>query len=115
MDFEDFEEVEMNPSTESHSCDDIGMNGGCGYDCPLFRDGECCIQEEMIESLIKSLQEAEALLKERKIEMEKKKLTLFCKCGQRAMDDTWLCADCRTVALISPDMMKIDDVIRGKR
>ena len=32
-----------------HSCHSVGINGGCGYDCPVFLRGDCDIEDEMIE------------------------------------------------------------------
>ena len=30
-------------------CDGIGIMGGCGLDCPVLLDGECPIEDEILE------------------------------------------------------------------
>jgi len=38
---------------DSVNCHTVGINGGCGYDCPVFQRGICDIQDEIIEQGIK--------------------------------------------------------------
>lgn len=35
-----------------YSCHNVGINGGCGYECPVFLRGDCDIEDEMIENAL---------------------------------------------------------------
>jgi len=34
-----------------NSCDTISINGGCGMDCPVLREADCPIEDEIVDML----------------------------------------------------------------
>lgn len=42
------------PPMDPESCMSIGMNGGCGSDCPLFRSGQCEEPHQTLEGINKN-------------------------------------------------------------
>ena len=61
------------------TCHDIGISGGCGCDCPVFLDGRCEEDHEMLQNLIETYIELKSKNKEltRELRLERNKYTRF--------------------------------------
>ena len=33
-------------------CEVVGINGGCGYECPVFLNGDCSVEQQMLTDLV---------------------------------------------------------------